>query len=291
MTGFGPRFSNHENCGLGKRAATIWTDACAQLFACSNWIKVERFAINTVWHDFGALPREVRMQRRRMRRLGIRRWRVLLLLGAAAWVAAWLAPARAQQSAPAASPPAATPAKPKPKPANPETKPEAAKPAAPAAKPASPAAAGGVQPKLLGQYGMWGAYTASPGGKKVCFALAKPSASETNPPNRPRNPVYMFISTRPADKVANEISLVVGYPFKTGTEATAQVGGSSFALYTQQDGAWIKNATDEAKMVDAMRGGDNAVIKGVSAKGTQSTDTFSLKGVAQALDRTAQECK
>jgi Invasion associated locus B (IalB) protein len=228
------------------------------------------------------------MQRRRMRRLGIRR--ALLLLGVAAWVGAWLAPARAQQSAPAASSPAATPAKPKPKPAkpatNPETKPEAAKPASPAA-----AAAGGVQPKLLGQYGIWGAYTASPGGKKVCFALAKPTASETNPPNRPRNPVYMFISTRPADKVSNEISLVVGYPFKTGTEATAQVGGSSFALYTQQDGAWIKNATDETKMVDAMRGGDNAVIKGVSAKGTQSIDTFSLKGVAQALDRTAQECK
>jgi len=234
------------------------------------------------------------MQRLRMRRLGMQRsWRlVLLLLGMAAWIAAWLAPARAQQSAPATSPPAAAPAKPKPKP---EAKPEAAKPATPPAKPASPAAAaaGGAQPKLLGQYGMWGAYTASPGGKKVCFALAKPTASETNPPNRPRNPIYMFISTRPADKppVTNEISLVVGYPFKPGTEATAQVGGASFALYTQQDGAWIKNATEEAKMVDAMRGSDNAVIKGVSAKGTQSTDTFSLKGVAQALDRTAQECK
>jgi Invasion associated locus B (IalB) protein len=291
VIGIGPRFSNHENCGLGKRAGTIWTGACAQLLVRSNWIKVEMFAINAVWHDFGALPREVRMQRRRMRRFGIRRCVTLLLLGAAAWVgasvAAWLAPARAQQSAPAASPPAVAPAKPKPKPVTkPEIKPEAAKPASPAA-----AAAGGVQPKLLGQYGMWGAYTASPGGKKVCFALAKPTASETNPPNRPRNPVYMFISTRPTDKVTNEISLVVGYPFKTGTEATAQVGGSSFALYTQQDGAWIKNATDEAKMVDAMRGGDNAVIKGTSAKGAQSTDTFSLKGVAQALDRTAQECK
>ena len=224
-----------------------------------------------------------------IRRLG-RSWGLVLLL-LAAWVAVWLAPAHAQQSAPAASPPAAAPAKPKPKP-KPETKPEAAKPAAPAAaKPASPAAAGGAQPKLLGQYGIWGAYTASPGGKKVCFVLAKPTASETNPPNRPRNPVYMFISTRPADKVTNEVSLVVGYPFKAGTEATAQVGGTSFALYTQQDGAWIKNATEEAKMVDAMRGGNSAVIKGVSAKGTQSTDTFALKGVAQALDRTAQECK
>ena len=77
----------------------------------------------------------------------------------------------------------------------------------------------------------------------------------------------------------------------TGTEATAQIAGSSFALYTQQDGAWIKNGTEEAKMVDAMRGGDNAVVKGVSAKGTQSTDSFSLKGVSQALDRVAQECK
>jgi invasion protein IalB len=244
------------------------------------------------------------MQRLRMRRLGLQRsfgcccGLALVLLGAAAWIAAWQGPAHAQQSAPAASPPAAAPAKPKPKPkpetTKPEaTKPEAAKPAAPAAKPSSPAAAaaGGAQPKLLGQYGPWGAYTASPGGKKVCFVLAKPSSSETNPPNRPRNPIYMFISTRPADKVTNEVSLVIGYPFKAGTEATAQIGGTSFALYTQQDGAWIKNAAEEAKMVDAMRGGDSAVIKGVSAKGTQSTDSFSLKGVSQALDRTGQECK
>jgi invasion protein IalB len=225
------------------------------------------------------------MQRLRMRRLGITRSLGLLfvLLGAA-WAAACLAPARAQQTAPAGSPPAA--AKPKPKP---EAAP--AKPATPAAKPAAPPAAGGAQPKLLGQYGLWGAYTASPGGKKVCFALAKPSSSETNPPNRPRNPVYMFISTRPADKVTNEVSLVIGYPFKAGTEATAQIGATSFALYTQQDGAWIKNANEEAKMVDAMRGGDNAMIKGVSAKGTQSTDTFSLKGVSQALDRASQDCK
>jgi Invasion associated locus B (IalB) protein len=233
------------------------------------------------------------MQRLRMRRLGIKRslGLVLVLLGAA-WTAAGLAPARAQQSAPATSPSATAPAKPKPKPEAAPAKPSAAKPTAPsAAKPAAPAAAGGAQPKLLGQYGLWGAYSATPGGKKVCFALAKPSASETNPPNRPRNPVYMFISTRPAEKVSNEVSLVIGYPFKAGTEATAQIGGSSFALYTQQDGAWIKNAAEEAKMVDAMRGGDNAVIKGVSAKGTQSTDTFSLKGVSQALDRVGQECK
>jgi hypothetical protein len=33
------------------------------------------------------------------------------------------------------------------------------------------------------------------------------------------------------------------------------------------------------------------VLKGTSARGTQSTDVFSLKGLAQALDRSDQDCK
>jgi hypothetical protein len=219
-----------------------------------------------------------------------RRWLLVLSLLASLTLllaAPFAIPASAQQT-PAASPPAVAAAKPKPKPA---AKPAAAAPAAPASKPAVPPAMGGVQPKLLGQYADWGAYTASPGGKKVCFAIAKPSASETVPPGRPRNPAYMFISTRPAEKVANEISIVIGYPFKPSADATAAVGSTTFPLYTQQDGAWIKNAADEAHMIDAMRGGQTAVVKGASMKGTQSSDTFNLKGLSQALDRVAQECK
>lgn len=202
-------------------------------------------------------------------------------------VAAFFAiPAAAQQpAAPPAPAPAAVPAKPKPAP-KPAPKSEA-KPGT--AKPATPAMAGGA--RLLGQYGEWGAYTASPGGKKVCFAISKPTSAQTNPPNRPRNPVYMFISTRPADKVTNEVSVIVGYPFKPSSEASATVGSTSYALYTQQDGAWIKNAGEEADLVAAMRSGDTAVVKGVSAKGTQSTDSYTLKGISQALDRVAQECK
>ncbi|MGL1176159.1 hypothetical protein ACSTK7_23705, partial [Vibrio parahaemolyticus] len=78
---------------------------------------------------------------------------------------------------------------------------------------------------MIGQFGTWGAYTASPNGKKVCFALAKPSSSKTNPPNRPRDPAYAFISTRPAEKVVNEVSIMIGYTVKPGSESTLQVGG------------------------------------------------------------------
>jgi len=156
-----------------------------------------------------------------------------------------------------------------------------------------PAAAvtGGAKPTLLGQYGDWGAYTASPGGKKICFAIAKPSTSDTIPANRPRNPAYMFISSRPADKVSDEMSIIIGYPFRPSSDATVAVGSSSFALYTQQDGAWIKNATEEAHLLETMRTAQSAVVKGVSAKGTRTSDIFSLKGFGQALDRADRDCK
>ena len=116
-------------------------------------------------------------------------------------------------------------------------------------------APGGGQPTLLGQFGDWGAYTATSGGKKVCYALAKPSSQATDPPNRPRDPAYMFISTRPAENVRNEIRSSIGYPFKPGYEATVDIGSAKYAMYTQDDGAWVKNAAEEARMVDAMRQG------------------------------------
>jgi hypothetical protein len=173
---------------------------------------------------------------------------------------------------------------------------ETAKPAAaakPAAKPdpAATAAAGGAEPNLIGQFGTWGAYTAMPNGRKVCFALAKPSSSKTNPPNRPRDPAYAFVSTRPAEKVVNEVSIMIGYALKPGSESSLDVGGASYAMYTQGDGLWIKNAAEEERMVDAMRKSADATVKGISAKGTETIDTFSLKGLAQALDRLAQDCR
>jgi hypothetical protein len=190
----------------------------------------------------------------------------VLMCGAGGLVQAQSASSKAQKAAP------------KPAPAKPETKPAAV-------------VTGSVEPTLIGQFGTWGAYTATPNGKKVCFALAKPSSSKTNPPNRPRDPAYAFVSTRPAEKVTNEVSVMIGYTLKPGSESTLEVGGASYAMYTQGDGLWIKNAAEEERMVDAMRKSADVVVKGVSAKGTETTDTFSLKGLAQALDRLAQDCK
>jgi invasion protein IalB len=147
------------------------------------------------------------------------------------------------------------------------------------------------QATLLGQFGDWGAYKASPGGKMVCFALSKPTSAVTDPPGRNRDPSYAFVSTRPAEKVKNEVSIIVGYPQKPGVDASATIGSANYVMYTQNDGAWVKNAAEEAQMVDAMRKGSDMVIKSISTHNTKTTDTYSLKGISDALDKVATECK
>ena len=103
------------------------------------------------------------------------------------------------------------------------------------------------QAVLLGQFGDWGAYQATPGGKTVCFALSKPTSAVTDPPGRNRDPSYAFVSTRPSEKVKNEVSVIVGYPQKSGVDATATIGSARYVMYTQNDGAWMKNAAEERR--------------------------------------------
>jgi hypothetical protein len=163
---------------------------------------------------------------------------------------------------------------------------------APAAAPKqAPAAPGGAQPALLGQYADWGAYAATSGGAKVCYALATPASTRTTPPNRPRDPVYLFISTRPAENVRNEVSVIIGYQLKPDSEVNVEIGANKFVMYTKADGAWVGNAAEEARMVETMRKSADIVVNGTSARGTQSSDRYSLKGLSQALDRVAKECK
>jgi hypothetical protein len=204
-------------------------------------------------------------------------------------IAAWLAVAALALPSAAGAQQADTPSKPKKSTAKPAPRSAAPKPEA--AAPSTQATLGNAQPNLLGQFGEWFAYLANPAGTKVCFALAKPQDTRTSPAGKPRDPPYVFIASRPTENVRNEVSIAIGYSFKPGVDATVEIGSAKFPMYTQSDGAWIKNAAEEAHMVEAMRKGSDMVVTGTSARGTQSTDRYSLKGLSQALDRAAQECR
>lgn len=181
---------------------------------------------------------------------------------------------------------------PKPAPAKtntdkPKPKPAAAKPAQ--AKPVAGAPAGGTAPVLLGQFGEWKAYVSRSPKSQICYALAQPK--ERKPPTLKRDPGFLFISLRPADGIRNEVSAMVGFPTKEGGEAAAQIGTVAFDMATKDDNVWIRNPAEESRLIDSMRRGKDLVLKVTSLRGNESTDRYSLGGLAQALDRVAQECK
>jgi hypothetical protein len=164
-------------------------------------------------------------------------------------------------------------------------------PATPAPQAAIPMAIVGKDAILLGRYADWSAYSATPNGKKVCFALARFVNAATGARNPPREPTYLFVSTRPADNVKNEISITTDYSFSSNSDAMMEIGDTSYALYTQNRQAWIKNTVDGPKVLEALIRHPKVSIKGAPARGARPSDHYSQKGLAQALDRVAQECR
>lgn len=141
-------------------------------------------------------------------------------------------------------------------------------------------------PALIAQYGDWGVYVNKTA--KTCFALSQPK--ERLPANVKRDSAYFFVTTRPSEKLSNEISIMVGFTLKDDAETSLAVGSTNFAMFGKKDGIWIKEPADEPKLLDAMRKGGDLNLKLTPAKGAVTTDRYSLSGLAQALDRVAKEC-
>src|SRR6185295_15027515 len=141
-------------------------------------------------------------------------------------------------------------------------------------------------PALVAQYGDWGVYVSQAARTKICYALSQPK--ERLPATLKRDPGYFFVSTRPGENVKNEVSIIAGFTIKEGSDAIADIGGTTFTLYTKTDSAWVRNVADEARLVDTLRRGRDLTVKSTSARGNATTDKYSLTGFAQALDRVAQ---
>ncbi|BBF94580.1 invasion associated locus B family protein [Blastochloris tepida] len=147
----------------------------------------------------------------------------------------------------------------------------------------------GSVPELLGRFGDWAAYASQNPKSRICYALSQPK--DRQPASLKRDPGFLFISHRPGEGVRNEVSAMVGFPLKDGSDATLKIGNVVFAMTAKDDNVWIKNPAEEQRLVDAMRRGSDLTITGTSRRGNQSTDRYSLAGLSQALDRVAQECR
>jgi hypothetical protein len=144
----------------------------------------------------------------------------------------------------------------------------------------------------IGTFVDWGAF-ATQGKDRTCYAMSQPKDRQPKAKLKDTT-AYIFISTRPGEGVKNEVAINLGYAAKENASATAEVNDQAFDLITKGTNAWLKNQDEEDKFVKAAKSAKGAAkltVKAASAKGTTTTDVYSLKGVSQALDRALKECQ
>jgi invasion protein IalB len=151
------------------------------------------------------------------------------------------------------------------------------------------ASLGDGKPNPLGSFGDWNAYTAAQGKERTCYALAMPK--DRAPNALKRDQAYVFIASRPGENVRNEVSIIMGFAMKEAAEAKAEIGNTSYALLAKGTNAWLKNPAEETQFIDSMKRGSKLIVKAPSIKGNVTTDSYSLAGLSQALERVQKECQ
>ena len=159
------------------------------------------------------------------------------------------------------------------------------------------------KPLLVASFGDWGVYQTQAAKGRVCYTLAQPK--DRAPADLKRDAAYAFISDRPGEGVRNEISFIMGFDVANSAdaaappdpkkktvakEAVAMVGDQSFELLAKTTNLWVKNAAKEGQLIDEMRKAGKLQVQAASKKGNVTTDTYSLAGFSQALDRVQKDC-
>ncbi len=127
-----------------------------------------------------------------------------------------------------------------------------------------------------------------------CWAVSAPKETlntrDGNAVDVRRGDIRLIVFYRPSENVNGQVMFTGGYPFADDSTVSVQIGDTTFQLFTQGETAWPATTEDDARVVEAMKRGANAVLTGRSGRGTQTQDTFSLLGFTAAVEEAANRC-
>ncbi|MEX1147770.1 MAG: invasion associated locus B family protein [Sphingomonadales bacterium] len=143
--------------------------------------------------------------------------------------------------------------------------------------------------EFLGGYRDWDAFKERRAdGETICYMISVPK--DTAPANVRRGEIYAIITHWPKAEIRSQVNVVVGYPFRENSTASAAVDGRAFQMFTQGERAWAYDDKQDRDMTNAMKRGARFVVKGTSSRGTNTTDNYSLSGFTAAHNAITQAC-
>ena len=144
--------------------------------------------------------------------------------------------------------------------------------------------------KKMGTHKDWETYVMNDEKGKICYAQSKPVLQA---PKDNLREASLFISFRPGENIANEISVTGGYEFNNKNLVKVISGKNKYEFDLMQDGfAWMTDKKNklEKKMIKTMKKGSRIMVKGHTQNGSQTIDHYSLLGFTKAYNATKANC-
>lgn len=153
-----------------------------------------------------------------------------------------------------------------------------------------PATAMAASPKaLLNNPRHWGAFIVKEEGGNACYLAGQPT--EALPKGVRRGDIWLLVTHRPYRNVRDEVSIYIGYPFKSGSKVRVDIDGKDYEMFTDGETAWAADTQTDKALVAAMRAGNRMIVHGTSSRGTDTKDTYSLIGFTKAHEAIGKACK
>ncbi len=133
-----------------------------------------------------------------------------------------------------------------------------------------------------------------PSNSKYCYIVSSPTNSKAMKDGAEvsvnRGDIRLYIGIKNG---ATEPSFLAGYPLANDKAVEAKIGGQVFNYFTNSSAnaeyAWPSPNSD-AQLISSMKKGSNVIVTGLSQRGTQTIDTFSLSGFTAAYNKAVETC-
>ena len=142
--------------------------------------------------------------------------------------------------------------------------------------------------KKIGKFKDWETLVLNKDNELTCFAQTKPVLQS---PKANKREARLFVSFRPNEKIADEISTTSGYEYNSQNRILATSGKKKYEFDIAQDSfAWIKSNNLEKKMIKTMKKGSRIMVTGYNKSGSQTIDHYSLLGFTKAYNTAKKSC-
>ena len=143
------------------------------------------------------------------------------------------------------------------------------------------------QPKSIGKYKSWEAFTYNGSNGKICFAQTIPL--DRAPKNLKRDPSRLFVTFRKNEKIKNDLSVTRGHMYKKSS-VIAKSGKNEFLFFSQGNFAWLIDGEEEFNLIKTMKRASKLSVTARTSTGTETKDMYSMMGFTKAYNTARKSC-